>query len=95
MNVGATKQSYNNQTFETWMFIYNSDITLSAPDLISNDVGVLVPTDEILYMMFENSIDDFIPKAEFEIKDDAHAISNKLKAQNCRIYISVEKSGRR
>ena len=95
MNIGATKQTYNNQTYDVWMFIYNSDITLSAPDLINNENGILIPTDEITYIMFENSIDDFIPKAEFQIKDDSHAISNRIKAQNCRIYISIKVAGRR
>lgn len=93
MNVGATKQTYNNQSFEVYMFIYNSDISLSAPDLINRDNSILVPTDEILYMMFENSMDGWVPKAEFEIQDDAHALSNSLKAQNCRIHVSIEKSG--
>ena len=94
MNIGATKQSYNNQTYETYMFIYGDDVTLSSPDLIANDSVVVVPTDEITYMMFENSIDDFTPKAEFEIKDDGHALANRLKAQNCRVSVTIEKSGR-
>lgn len=92
-NPGATQQTYNGDTYDVYVFMYNSDISLSAPDLINRDNGILIPTDSILYMMFENSIENFVPQAEFHIHDDGHAISNTLKAQNCRIHVSIQKSG--
>ena len=54
MNLGATKRTFNNISYETYFFIYNSDITLTSPDLIDNKDGTVIPPDEVTYMMFEN-----------------------------------------
>jgi len=86
------KKSYNNNTYSVNVYIYNDDISLSAPDLITNEASGLIPPASILYIMIENSLDGFIPRAELEFKDDAHALSNKIKAQNCRMHINIRKS---
>lgn len=93
-NIARKKIQYNSQTYEFFMVIYNDDITLTAPDLIVNDDAALIPSESISYVMIENSINEFIPKAEFEIRDSLNAIGNYLKAQNCRIYLDIQKDTR-
>lgn len=39
--------------------------------------------------MFENSIADIIPIAEFEVMDDNFVLTQLLKAENTRIKITI------
>ena len=39
--------------------------------------------------MFENSIVDIIPIAEFEVMDDNFVLTQSLKAENTRIRITI------
>ena len=89
----SPKKTFNRQAFEIFMFVYNNDISLSAPDLINNEGAVDVPPGNITSMEFENSIDNMIPTATFQIQDNGHKITNRLKMQNCRLFISVKTAG--
>ena len=68
----SNRQTYNNQEYEVTLLLYNSNITLTSPaSIVTNDEeSVLIPTEEITYIMIENSMIDIIPKAEFEIIDN-------------------------
>ena len=71
MNI-SNKKTYNNQEYEVNLLLYNSNVTLTSPESIETDdnTSILIPTEEITYIMIENSMIDIIPKAEFEIIDN-------------------------
>ena len=71
MNI-SNKKTYNNQEYDISLLLYNSNITLTSPTSIemNDEESFVIPTEEITYIMFENSIVDIIPKAEFEIIDN-------------------------
>lgn len=94
MNV-LTTRTFNNQTYDVLVKAYTTDVTLTSPQNIVNDDKdvILIPTENVTYIMFENSIVDIIPKAEFEILDEGFALTSKLKAENTRIQTTIVKDG--
>lgn len=87
--------TFNNISYDVNMYIYNSDVSLTAADVASSKNAKPVFNENILYIMLENSFDDCVPKAEFEIQDVLFGISNTLKSQNCRIFFSIAEADRR
>jgi hypothetical protein len=94
MNLG-TARTYNNENYDVLLKVYTSDITLTSPsDIESNDDNcLLIPAENLSYIMFENSIVDIIPKAEFELLDEGFALTSKLKQQNTRFRTIIKKDG--
>lgn len=92
MNIASYKRTYNGSEYEMIFSIRTNDISLTAPDLIiNNDQSYIIPTENVTYLMIANSMTSFVPNATFEIKDDMNAITNYLKAQNCRIQVFIKK----
>lgn len=94
MNISSNK-TFNNQTYEVILKVYSVDVTLSSPHTIETDdsKSLLIPAEALTYIMFENSIVDIIPKAEFEIIDDGMVLTSKLKAENTRFKLTIVKDG--
>lgn len=86
MNIN-NKKNYNNQEYDVTLLLYDSNITLTSPGSIETDnkKAVIIPTEEITYIMIENSIIDIIPKAEFEIVDNRIFINIKIKKGKYKI----------
>ena len=93
MNI-LNKKTYNNQEYDVSIFIYDSDITLTSPSLIETDdeKAGFIPSENITYIMLENSIVDIIPTAEFEIIDNGFLLTSKLKKENFRLRLKIAKS---
>ena len=93
----SNKKIYNNQEYDVSLFMYSSNVTLTSPTSIeTNDKdSVLIPTEEITYIMIENTIVDIIPVAEFEIIDNGFLLTSKLKKENFRLRLVISKGNSR
>ena len=96
MNI-SNKKTYNNQEYDVSLFMYSSNVTLTSPSSIETEDkdSVLIPTEEITYIMIENSIVDIIPIAEFEIIDDGFLLTSRLKKENFRFRLVISKGNSR
>lgn len=93
MNLNFSK-TFNNESYNVALSIYSTNLTLTSPSNMLDDKDAMpIPTENITYMMFENSIVDIIPVAEFEILDHDFILTSKLKTENTRIKCSIMKTG--
>ena len=91
MNVSFSK-TYNEQEYSVVCYIINNDLTLTSPEL-NSDQGTIYPisTAGILYIMIENSMAEFVPKLVLEFRDENSLLTNKIKSQNSKVKITIGK----
>ena len=95
MNPLNFTSTYNNESYDVMVSIYNDDLSMSAPDRITEADKSIVPTEAIKYIGITNSMTSFVPTIEVEVIDQGLSINNRLKAQNTRLNFNIVKNGRR
>lgn len=89
-------QTFNGHDYEVTAMVYKSEISLTYPQKIKNvgnfdnDYKVLIPSEEIRYFCFKNSIINTIPELILEINDNEFALTWLLKGQNLRLYFKIK-----
>ena len=68
--------TYNNEDYEVMVSIFNDDLSMSAPDKITDDDKTLLPTESIKYLAITNSMASYVPTLELEVIDNNLNVNN-------------------